>query len=59
MGLVEIEIYRFEFFMRPNEEIIFKILHFFFYQGFLSWTLTTHRTAGEGRGPFFATLHAR
>ena len=25
---------------------------FFFYQGFLSRTLTTHRTAGEGRGPF-------
>ena len=30
---------------------------FFFYQGFLSWTLTTHRTAGEGRGTFlFSTL---
>ena len=27
-------------------------LTFFFYQGFLSQTLTTHRTAGEGRGPF-------
>ena len=26
---------------------------FFFYQDFLSRTLTTHRTAGEGRGPFF------
>ena len=25
---------------------------FFFYQGFLSRTPTTHRTAGEGRGPF-------
>ena len=25
---------------------------FSFYQGFLSRTLTTHRTAGEGRGPF-------
>ena len=48
---------------------------FFFYQDFLSQTLTTHRTAGEGRGPFlfhsttstrsrtfrylFATLHVR
>ena len=26
---------------------------FFFYQGLLSRTLTTHRTPGEGRGPFF------
>ena len=25
---------------------------FFFYRGFLSRTLTTHRTAGEGRGSF-------
>ena len=48
---------------------------FFFYQGFLSRTLTTHRAAGEGRGPslfhsttstrsrtfrhLFATLHVR
>ena len=48
---------------------------FFFYQGFISRTLTTHMTAGEGRAPFlfhsttstrsrtfrhlFATLHAR
>ena len=30
---------------------------FFFYQGFLSRTLTTHRTAGEGRGPFFISLY--
>ena len=29
---------------------------FFFYQGFLSQTLTTHRTAGEGRGPSYSTL---
>ena len=29
---------------------------FFFYQGFLSWTLTTHRMAGEGRGPSYSTL---
>ena len=30
---------------------------FFFYQGFLSRTLTTHGTAGEGRGPFFIPLY--
>ena len=30
---------------------------FFFYQGFLSWTMTTHRTAGEGRGPSFIPLY--
>ena len=30
---------------------------FFFYQGFLSRTLTTHRTAGEGRGPSFIPLY--
>ena len=35
---------------RDNEVI------FFFYQGFLSRTLTTHRTAGEGRGPSFSTI---
>ena len=29
---------------------------FFFYQGFLSRTLTTNRTAGEGKGPFYSTL---
>ena len=29
---------------------------FFFYQGFLSRTLTTHRTAGEERGPSYSTL---
>ena len=29
---------------------------FFFYQGFHSQTLTTHRTAGEGRGPSYSTL---
>ena len=28
----------------------------FFYQGFLSQTLTIHRTAGEGRGPSFIPL---
>ena len=30
---------------------------FFFYQGFLSQTLTTHRTAGEGRGPLFIPIY--
>ena len=36
--------------------------YFFFYRSLLSGTLTTHRTAGERRGPFthlFATLHVR
>ena len=32
-------------------------LFFFFYQRFLSWTLTTHRTAGGGRGPFSIPLY--
>ena len=30
---------------------------FFFYQGFLSRTLTIHRIAGEGRGPSFIPLY--
>ena len=30
---------------------------FFFYQGFLSQTLKTHRTAGKGRGPSFIPLY--
>ena len=30
---------------------------FFFLSGFLSQTLTTHRTAGEGRGPSFIPLY--
>ena len=30
---------------------------FFFFQGFLWRTLTTHRTAGEGRGPSFIPLY--
>ena len=30
---------------------------FFFYQGFFSRTLTTHRTAGEGRRPFSIPLY--
>ena len=29
------------------------ISYIFFYLGFLSWTLTNHRTAGEGGGHFF------
>ena len=55
--------------------LYFSQKHFFFYHGFLSRTLTTHRTAREGRGPsfihsttstrsriirhLFATLHVR
>ena len=34
-------------------------LFLFFYQGFLSRTLKTHRAAEEGRGHLFATLHVR
>ena len=30
---------------------------FFFCQGFLSRTLTTHKTAGKGRGPIFIPLY--
>ena len=30
---------------------------FFFFQDFLSWTLMTHRTAEEGRGPSFIPLY--
>ena len=30
---------------------------FFFYQGFLSQTLTIQRTAGEGNGPSFIPLY--
>ena len=30
---------------------------FFFYQDFLTWTLKTHRTAGEGRGLSFIPLY--
>ena len=32
-------------------------LNFFFYQGFPFPTLTTHKTAGKGRGPFFISLY--
>ena len=38
---------------KSNSDFFF----FFFYQGFLSRTLTTHRTAGEGRGLFFLPLY--
>ena len=42
--------------MRGKWDLI-KTFKFFFYQDFLSWTLTTHRTAGEGRGTiFYSTL---
>ena len=33
-----------------------RFLLFFFYQGFLSRTLTTYRTAGEGRGLSYSAL---
>ena len=33
------------------------LLNFFFYQGFLSRTLTTQRTAGERKGPFFIPFY--
>ena len=36
---------------------MFYLLLFFFCQGFFSRTLTTHRAAGEGRGPSFIPLY--
>ena len=33
------------------------LVSFFFYQCFLSRTLTTHRTTGEGRGPSFIPFY--
>ena len=39
-----------------NVYMFFSFL-FFFYQGFLSRTLTTHRIAGEGRGLSFIPLY--
>ena len=33
------------------------LLIFFFCQGFLSRALTTHRTVGDGGGPFFIPLY--
>ena len=35
----------------------YHFIYFFFYQGFLSRTRMIHRTAGEGRGPFFIPLY--
>ena len=37
---------------KPKRDILFFVFCFF-YQGFLSRTLTFNRTAGEARGPFF------
>ena len=34
-------------------QLLLIFLFFFFYQGFLSRALTTHRTAGKGRGTIF------
>ena len=42
---------------QENTCVRVSFLIFFFYQGFLSRTLTTHRTAGEGRGPSFIQLY--
>ena len=38
-------------FLTPNFFVLF------FYQGFLSWTLATHKTAGKVRGPSFIPLY--
>ena len=38
-------------------EFFFVCFFFCFFQGFVSRTLTTHRTAGEGTGPFFIPLY--
>ena len=35
----------------------YALTSFFFYQGFPSRTVTTHRTAGQGRGPSFIPLY--
>ena len=40
----------------PQLEIT-EVILVFFYQGFLSQTLTTHRTAEEGKGPSFIPLY--
>ena len=37
---------------------IYIYIYIYLYQGFLSRTLTTHRTAGERRGPSFIPLHS-
>ena len=36
-----------------NKKKIISYFFFFFYLGFLLWTFTNHRTAGEGGGHFF------
>ena len=41
----------------PYWSFFFVCFFFCFYQGFVSRTLTTHRTAGEGTGPFFIPLY--
>ena len=41
----------------PFSQIKTFLLFFFFYQGFLSRTLTTHRTVREGGGPSFISLY--
>ena len=38
-------------------KMVVQCFWFFFYQDFLSQTLTTHRTAREGRGPSFIPLY--
>ena len=43
--------------MQPFLSVNRFLTFFFFYHGFLSRTLTTHRTAGEGRGPSFIWLY--
>ena len=40
-----------------NSAFVFVFVFVFFYQDFLSQTLTTHRTAGKGRGPSFIQLY--
>ena len=43
---------------KPEKWIVYVDMNvFLFYQDFLSQTLTTHRTAGEGRGPSFIPLY--
>ena len=45
-------------YIHKDEKIKQLYFYFFFsYQGFLSQTLTTHRTAGEGRGPSFIPIY--
>ena len=48
---------RTQLFQLANLQSFFPVFLFFFYQGFLAQTLTTHRTTGEGRGPSFIQLY--